>query len=95
MYITLVPFDVYATVNHFSSLIFNINLYDLYFSKHFNWHFLSSIADYILMIILVFFLLPFSYFYADETLSDDVSGGKDPLDAFFEDNISSDEEDGI
>jgi hypothetical protein len=47
------------------------------------------------MIILVFFLLPFSYFYAEETLTDDTSGGRDPLDTFFDDHNSSDEEEGI
>ena len=45
------------------------------------------------MIVLVFFLLPFSYFYAEETLSDDLSGGKDHLDSFFDDHSSSSEED--
>jgi hypothetical protein len=47
------------------------------------------------MIILVFFLLPFSYFYAEETLTDDTSGGRDPLDTFFDDHYSSDEEEGM
>ena len=47
------------------------------------------------MIILVFFLLPFSYFYAEETLTDDTSGGRDPLESFFDDHDSSDEEEGI
>jgi hypothetical protein len=47
------------------------------------------------MITLVFLLLPFSYFYAEETLTDDSSGGKDPLDTFFDDNYSSDEEEGM
>ena len=47
------------------------------------------------MITLVFFLLPFSYFYAEETLADDSSGGRDPLDTFFDDHYSSDEEEGM
>ena len=47
------------------------------------------------MIILVFLLLPFSYFYAEETLTDDSSGGRDPLDTFFDDHYSSDEEEGM
>ena len=47
------------------------------------------------MITLVFFLLPFSYFYAEETLTDDTSGGRDPLDTFFDDHYSSDEEEGM
>ena len=47
------------------------------------------------MITLVFLLLPFSYFYAEETLTDDSSGGKDPLDTFFDDHYSSDEEEGM
>ncbi len=46
------------------------------------------------MIALVFFLLPLSYFYAEETLTDDVTGGKDPLDTFFDEGSSSDEEEG-
>ena len=33
VYIALIPFDVYATVNHYQSLIFDIQIYDLYFCK--------------------------------------------------------------
>ena len=65
LYITLVPFDVYATVNHFATLVLGFKLYDLYFSTLFISPVNIFIADYILMIVLVFFLLPFSYFYAE------------------------------
>ena len=33
VYITLIPFDVYATVNHYKTIIFDIKVYDLYFCK--------------------------------------------------------------
>lgn len=37
VYIALVPLDVYATVNHLKTLIFDFQIYDIYFSKLSNY----------------------------------------------------------
>ena len=62
VYILLIPFDVFATVRHYTSIFtlynpvtaknFEITIYDLYF------------ACYLIMIYMCFVALPFSYFYA-------------------------------
>jgi hypothetical protein len=36
VYITLIPFDVYSTVNHYSSILFGLQIYDFYFCKYLN-----------------------------------------------------------
>jgi hypothetical protein len=62
VYILLIPFDVFATVRHFSTVVsykdvilgrsHEVTIYDLYF------------VCYVGMIYICFIGLPFSYFYA-------------------------------
>jgi preprotein translocase subunit SecY len=68
IYILLIPLDVFVTVRHIRTLLHfydpifktnhNIHLYDLYFTS------------YIIMILMTFIGLPFSYFYA-QTVQDE------------------------
>lgn len=98
VYITLIPFDVYATVNHYQNILFDLQVYDLYFSKYklmnikyidndWEWMLIVvSIVDYVVMIALCFVILPFTYFYAEESLEND-----EDID-FFEVDAYSDED---
>jgi len=70
--------DVFASVNHIDFLIFSIKVYDLYF------------ISYVTMIALVFFFLPFTFFYSEEALADadfDFELGEDEDD--FLDDVKS------
>jgi len=83
-----VPFDVFATVNHYKTFIYGIQLYDIYFCKHLHTLItLLRLVDYLIMIALCFFILPFTYFYADESLEseDDMDLGFDLDDYDIED----------
>ena len=73
VYITLIPFDVYVTVNHYSSLLFNLQIYDFYFCNFQIFSYQVHLVDYCIMILLCFVFLPFTYFYADEALSSEDS----------------------
>ena len=64
VYILLIPFDVFAAVRHYDSVVsldlnfigiqLVVEIYDLYF------------VCYVVMIYMCFVGLPFSYFYAEE-----------------------------
>ncbi|CDW85588.1 UNKNOWN [Stylonychia lemnae] len=75
VYITLIPFDVYNAVNHYKTVIFNIDLYTFY------------LCDYIILIGLCFIVLPFTYFYAEESLENE-----DDIDFFSLGEYSDDDE---
>ena len=90
VYITLIPFDVYSTVNHYSSILFGLQIYDFYFCKKLTHSLLTSscVVDFWLVILLCFVVLPFTYYYAEEVLVSEDGG-----DFLFGRDESSGEED--
>ena len=63
VYLSLIPFDVYTTVNHYSHILLKLTTYDLYFGTIIFLYLILVV--YWLALLLCFVILPFTYFYSE------------------------------